>query len=110
MKLQTAVDEFLDVARFSYFDTKRATVTLSLFLVLSGNVEMDKLEPGFLNVILKDEAKKRERTLHFFLSWCVRQGYIAVLDCLYPRRTYSLINRPHSLFITRPPAGYWRLS
>ena len=110
MKLQTAIDDFLETARFSHVGTKRAIVTLSLFLVLAGDVEMDKLELDFLNIILEDEAKKRERTLHFFLSWCVRQGYISTLDYTRPWRNYLVISKPRSLFLARPPVGFWRLS
>ncbi len=102
MKLQTAIDEFLETARFSHLDTKRATVTLSLFLVLAGDIEMYNLEPGFLNLILDDEARKHQRTLHIFLSWCVRQGYLKLQN--YPWRNM------HALFTNEPPSGFWRLS
>ena len=110
MKLQTAIDEFLEVARFSHIGAKRATVTLSLFLVLAGDVEIEELEPGFLNRILDDEAKKNQRTLHFFLSWCVRQGYLKVLIGGRPWRFRYRRGSTHSLFLTQPPPGFWRLS
>ena len=120
MRLETAIDEFLDTAYLSRRERKSMTFHLQLFRAFAGDIEVHDLEPEYLHFIADIEHDRRRNaavavephSLYEFFKWCYNQGYLEAFGFALPRPWLCLSSRcagPGSLFVNRLPEDHWLL-